>query len=164
MQSVNLPKAVKVVLIVRLEGVTKQDGDVELCEAKVRVVQLCLTLCNPMDYTVHGILQATILEVGSLSLLQGIFPTQGSNPGLPPCRRILYQLSHKGSPREVELYKDDLITLLLTCGFSHALCYWQVSITHASVSCSVKWGDLMSLIPHWGLNIALRKPSGRLRV
>ena len=36
--------------------------------------------------------------VGSLSLLQGIFPTQGSNPGLPHCRRILYQLSHKGSP------------------------------------------------------------------
>ena len=34
--------------------------------------------------------------VGSLSLLQGIFPTQGSNPGLH-CRRILYQLSHKGS-------------------------------------------------------------------
>ena len=32
--------------------------------------------------------------VGSLSLLQGIFPTQGSNPGLPHCRRILYQLSH----------------------------------------------------------------------
>ena len=37
--------------------------------------------------------------VGSLSLLQGIFPTQGSNPDLPYCRRILYQLSHKGSPR-----------------------------------------------------------------
>ena len=35
---------------------------------------------------------------GSLSLLQGIFPTQGSNPGLPHCRRILYHLSHKGSP------------------------------------------------------------------
>ena len=35
--------------------------------------------------------------VGSLSLLQGIFPTQGSNPGLPHCRQILYQLSHKGS-------------------------------------------------------------------
>ena len=32
--------------------------------------------------------------VGSLSLLQGIFPTQRSNPGLPHCRRILYQLSH----------------------------------------------------------------------
>ena len=37
--------------------------------------------------------------VGSLSLLQGIFPTQGSNPGLLHCGQILYQLSHKGSPR-----------------------------------------------------------------
>ena len=40
--------------------------------------------------------------VGNLSLLQGIFPTQGSNPGLPHCRQILYQLSHKGSPRMLE--------------------------------------------------------------
>ena len=37
--------------------------------------------------------------VGSLSLLQGIFPTQGSNPGLRHCRQILPQLSHKGSPQ-----------------------------------------------------------------
>ena len=36
--------------------------------------------------------------VGGLSLLQGIFPTQASNPGLLHCRWILYQLSHKGSP------------------------------------------------------------------
>ena len=36
--------------------------------------------------------------VGSLSLLQGIFPTQGSNPGLPHCRWILYQLSYQVSP------------------------------------------------------------------
>ena len=40
--------------------------------------------------------------VGSLSLLQGIFPTQGSNPGLPHCRQILYQLSHKGNPGILE--------------------------------------------------------------
>ena len=33
--------------------------------------------------------------MGSCSLLQGIFPTQGSNPGLPHCRQILYQLSHR---------------------------------------------------------------------
>ena len=39
--------------------------------------------------------------MGSLSLLQGIFPTQGSNPGLPQYRRILYQSSHKGSPRSL---------------------------------------------------------------
>ena len=69
------------------------------CE--VKVTQLCLTLCNPMDYTVHGILQARIL-VGSLSLFQGIFPTQESNPGLPQSRQILYQLSHKGSPPEAQ--------------------------------------------------------------
>ena len=40
--------------------------------------------------------------VGSLSLCQGIFPTQGSNPGLPHCRQIVYQLSQKGSPRILE--------------------------------------------------------------
>ena len=39
------------------------------------------------------------IGVGSLSLLQGVFPTQGSNPGLPHCRWILYQLIHKGSSR-----------------------------------------------------------------
>ena len=36
--------------------------------------------------------------VGCHFLLQGTFPTQGLNPGIPHCRRILYQLSHKGSP------------------------------------------------------------------
>ena len=50
-------------------------------------------LCSP----VHGILQARILE-GDFPL-QGIFPTQGSNPGLPHWRRILYQLSHQESPK-----------------------------------------------------------------
>ena len=46
--------------------------------------------------------------VGSLSLLQVIFPTQGSNPGLPHYRRILYQLSCKGSP-----YSENLTLLRL---------------------------------------------------
>ena len=55
----------------------------------VKVTQLCPTLCNPIDYTVHGILQARILEWVA-------FPfSRGSNPGLPHCRQILYQLSHK---------------------------------------------------------------------
>ena len=40
--------------------------------------------------------------MGDLSLLRRILPTQGSNPGLPHCRQILYQLSHKGSPRILE--------------------------------------------------------------
>ena len=41
-------------------------------------------------------------RVGSFSFLQGIFPTQGSNPDLPHCRKNLYQLSLKGSPRILE--------------------------------------------------------------
>ena len=41
-------------------------------------------------------------EVGSLSLLHGIFPTQGWNPGLPHCRRLLCPLSHQESPRILE--------------------------------------------------------------
>ena len=40
--------------------------------------------------------------VGSFSLLQGIFSTQGSSPSLLQCRKILYQLSHSGSPRTLE--------------------------------------------------------------
>ena len=40
--------------------------------------------------------------MGSLSLLQGIFLTQGSNPGLPHYGQILYQLSHQGNPRILE--------------------------------------------------------------
>ena len=70
---------------------------------KMKVSQLCPTLCDPIDYTVHGILQARILEwVAFPFLLQRIFPTQGSHPGLLNCRRILYQLNHKGSPTILE--------------------------------------------------------------
>ena len=92
--------------------------------APAKLLQSCLTLCNPKDcsppgFSVHEISQARILEseseshsvvsdslqphglhnpwnslgqntgVGSLSLLQGIFPTQGENPGLVHCRQIL---------------------------------------------------------------------------
>ena len=47
--------------------------------------------------------------VGSFSLPQGIFPTQGLNPGLPHFRQILYQLSHKGSPRILKRVAYSLI-------------------------------------------------------
>ena len=65
---------------------------------KVKVTQSCLTVCDPMDM---GFSRPGYWN-GSLSLLQGIFPTQGSNPGLPHCGWILYQLSHRGSPRILE--------------------------------------------------------------
>ena len=52
---------------------------------------LCLTLYSPWNSPGQN------TRVGSLSLLQGIFPNQGLNPGLLHCRQILYQLSQKGS-------------------------------------------------------------------
>ena len=66
-------------------------------EVKVKVAQLCSILCDPMDCSPWNS-PGQNTGVGSLSLLQGIFPAQGSNPGLPHCRQIFYQLSHKGSP------------------------------------------------------------------
>ena len=59
------------------------------------------------DCTVHGILQARILELGSLSLLQWLFLAQESNWALLHCRQILYQLSYEGSPvqRKKEIHK-----------------------------------------------------------
>ena len=71
-------------------------------KVKVKIAQLCPTLCDLMDYTVHGILQARILEWVAFPFSRGIFLTQGLNPGVPHCREILSQLSHKGSPRILE--------------------------------------------------------------
>ena len=59
----------------------------------MKVIQSCLTLCNPMEYPWNS--PGQNIGVGSLSLLQWIFPAQGLNPGLLHCRQILYQLSDK---------------------------------------------------------------------
>ena len=72
-------------------------------ESESEVAQLCPTLCDPMDCSlpgssVHGIFQAKSTGVDCHFRLQGIFPTQGWNPGLPHCRQTLYRLSHQGSP------------------------------------------------------------------
>ena len=66
------------------------------------VAQLCPTVCYPMDCSlpgssVCGDSPGKNTGVGCQVLLQGIFPTQGSNPCLPPRRQILYQLSHKNA-------------------------------------------------------------------
>ena len=54
--------------------------------------------CSPAGSSVHGVLQARILEGACHALFQGISPTQGSNPGILHSRCILYHLSHQGSP------------------------------------------------------------------
>ena len=70
-------------------------------ESESEVSQLCRTLCDPMDYSspvssVHGLFPGKNIGVGCHALLQGIFPTQGSNPSLPHCRQMPYRLSHQG--------------------------------------------------------------------
>ena len=69
----------------------------------LRCTQSCLTLCNLMDSSlpassVHGTLQASILDCVVIPFSKGSFPTRGSNPGLLHCRQILYHLSHQRSP------------------------------------------------------------------
>ena len=78
-----------------------------LCCVPCWVAQLCLTLWDPKDCSASG---SSVREdspgkttmVGCHDLLQGTFPTQGSNPGLPCFRWILYRLSQQGNPRILE--------------------------------------------------------------
>ena len=57
--------------------------------SEMKVAESPLTLCNPVDCLVHGLLQARILEWVAFTVLQGIFPTQGLNTALPHCRQIV---------------------------------------------------------------------------
>ena len=65
-------------------------------------------------------------RLGSQSLLQGIFLTQGVNPGLLRCRQILYLLSHQGSPKGISLVTKQRKAVLV-------FFYWDVKAT-------LKWG------------------------
>ena len=69
-------------------------------ESESEVVQLCPTLCNPMDLVYQaslpmGFSPSKSTGVGYHFLLHGIFLTLGLNPGLPQCRQMLYPLSHQ---------------------------------------------------------------------
>ena len=72
----------------------------------MNVAQSCWTLCDPTDCSppgssARGDSPGKNTGVGSHPLLQEIFPTQGSNLGLPHGRQILYHLSHWGSPEQL---------------------------------------------------------------
>ena len=89
-------------------------------EVKGKFAQSCQTL-HP-----HGLWPARLLcpwnspskntGVNSCSILQGIFPTQGSNPGLLHCRQILYHLSHQGKPKNTGVSLSLLQEIFLTQG------------------------------------------------
>ena len=75
-----------------------------LCHMLCLVTQLCPTLCHLMDSSllgssVHRDSPGKNSRVNCHALLQGIFSTQGSNPGFHNCRWILYPLSYQGSPQ-----------------------------------------------------------------
>jgi len=86
---------------------TSMEFGIICCVLLSLVAQSCPTLCDTTDCSppgssVHEDSPGKNTGVGGHAVLQGIFPTQGSNPGLPHCRRILYHLSHQGSPRILE--------------------------------------------------------------
>ena len=68
-------------------------------------------LCNPMDLNSPWNSPGQSTGVGSLSFLQKIFPTQGSNPDLLHCRQLLYQQSYQGSPELSERAKSSLFNI-----------------------------------------------------
>ena len=84
------------------------DGFYSFKSSYVKVTQSCLTLCKPMDLYSPWNSPGQDTGVGSLSLLQGTFPTQWWNPGLPYCRRILYQLSHNSNPLQYSCLEDPM--------------------------------------------------------
>ena len=90
--------------------------------------------------------------VGSLSLLQGIFPSQEWNPGLPHCRRILYQLSLKGSPLNSLKLKGRCLKLGV------------VAILRVPLDCH-SWRHTLCLVPHqpqpWVVGLAQSRLHGK---
>ena len=88
------------------------------------VTQSCLTLFSPMVCRPPGSSVPMDPGVGCHALLQGIFPTQGSNPGLPHSRQILYHLSYQGSLRitgmgSLPLLQENFLTEKSNGGLLH---------------------------------------------
>ena len=73
-----------------------------LSHAQLSVTAWTIQAMNSLQFSIIQNSPGQNTGVSSLSLFQGIFPMQGSNPGLLHCRWILYQLSHKGGPRILE--------------------------------------------------------------
>ena len=78
-----------------------QVGEMKCAVLSRSVVSDSLTVAHQAPLSI-GDSPGKNISVGCHALLQGIFPTQGSDPGLPHCRWILYQLSHQGNPRILE--------------------------------------------------------------
>ena len=87
---------------------------VSSCDPMDCSLQSPLSMAFPLS-SVHGDCPGKKTEVGCHALLQGIFPIQGSNPGLPHCRQILSHRSHQESLRNVPKLKKHRTQCLKKC-------------------------------------------------
>ena len=111
------------------------------------LTQSCPTLCNPIycsppHSSVHRDSPGKNTGVGCHVLLQGIFLTQGSNPGLPHCRQILYHLIYQWSPRILE---------------------WVAYPFSSRSSCPGNWTGVSCIAGGFFISWAIRETRSRLR-
>ena len=115
--------------------------------SEVKAIQLCLTLCDPLDCSLPGSsVHGKNTGVGSHSILQGIFPTQESNSGFPHCMQILYGLNHQVSPPGIviimEIFRTYFTWIFKTYCLT-SLWSWLKYLTASSV------GSVQSLSHVW---------------
>ena len=109
-------------------------------------------LCNPTDCSSTGSFLCALNSpgknsgVGSHSLFQGISPTQGWNQGLLHCRRILYSLSHQGSPCGNDDLLNQQIFLNICLVPGTVICFWDTSVNNTRKSqLWHSWGNISKL-------------------
>lgn len=107
---------------------------------------LCNPRCSLPGSPVHGGSPGKNTGVGYHALCQGIFPTQGSNPSLLHCRRILYSWRHQGSPNLFIVgQRERERESVCLCVFSHV----QLFATPWTVACQAPLTNGFSRQVYW---------------
>ena len=124
------------------------------------VAQSCPTLCDLMDCAWNSPGQNTGED--SLSLLEGIFPTQGSNLSLPHCRQLLYCLSHQGSPIQIATLPQFLLCLKNLALFVKSSPNFLTVAFKSSKGASSQFSTLFFTIFHSFYHVTLLEFSNKL--
>ena len=136
------------------------------CAVLCLVTQLCPTLCYSVDCSwpgssVHGDSPGKNTGVDCHALLQGIFPTQGLNPGLLLCRRTLYHLSHQGGPIYNRICMYDVCIHVLYMYYTHII-HTHSIYTHPIGSFCLEISNMNIIILfykwNWGIKIPTAIP------
>ena len=118
------------------------------------------TLCDPMDYPVHGVLQARTLEWGAFPFSRGSSQPRNRTWVLPHCGRFLYRLSHKESPRILEWVAHPFSSgssqprnwTRVSCIAGGFFTNWAIreALVIYTICLLIKWGtDPVSIVPAW---------------